>query len=116
MTDIPSPSEFMSVEECARVVRVEPAVFRRWVWQGKVPGVKIGRRWLIRTVDFRAWLDEQGKPAEPVVLAGGRQVSGEAISAAVPEVQYAGPAVMGDPDIRRGPVEASARRAPRIIG
>jgi excisionase family DNA binding protein len=108
MTDIPSPEEFMSVEECARVVRVEPAVFRRWVWQGKVPGVKIGRRWLIRTVDFRAWLDEQGKPkpGEPVALAGGRVHPGE-------------PAVMRDPGESRGAVEAGARRAPlqaRIIG
>lgn len=82
MTDIPSPEEFMSVEECARVVRVEPAQFRRWVKDGKVPGVKIGKRWLIRTVDFRAWLDERGKP-KPVALAGGRVHPGE--PAAVPE-------------------------------
>ena len=102
MTDIPSPEEFMSVEECARVVRVEPAQFRRWVKDGKVPGVKIGKRWLIRTVDFRAWLDERGKP-KPVALAGGRVHPGE-------------PAVMRDPVQDRGPVEASARRAPRIIG
>jgi excisionase family DNA binding protein len=104
MTDIPSPEEFMSVEECARVVRVEPAQFRRWVKDGKVPGVKIGKRWLIRTVDFRAWLDERGKRAEPVALAGGRVYPG-------------GPAVMGDRDIARGPVEASGRWVePRIVG
>ena len=71
--------------------------------------MKIGRRWLIRTVDFRAWLNEQGKrpdSAEPVALAGGRVHPGE-------------PSVMRDPVQDRGPVEAGARRASlqaRIIG
>jgi excisionase family DNA binding protein len=53
MTDVPTPSDYMTIED------------------GKIPAVKIGRRWLIPTEAFNAFL--KGAPrSQPVVLAGGR--------------------------------------------
>lgn len=95
---LPDESEFMTVEQCAEVLHMTPAGFRRWCWEGKVPCTKVGRRYLIRTVDFQQWLDDrEAKPApKPVVLAGGRV--------------HPGGLVRDDPDSGKAEAKASARR------
>lgn len=121
-------SELFTVDEAAPMLRLSPSGLRRLLARGDVSGVKIGKRWLVSGAEIER---VRAEGTEPVVLAGGRQVSREAISAATSEggspsgsavlmggrlLYSGGPAVMGDADIRRGPVEASGRRAPRIIG
>lgn len=124
MTD----SELFTVDEAAPMLRLSASGLRRMLARGDVSGVKVGKRWLVSAAEIERIRAEGTKP---VVLAGGRQVSREAISAAVPEdgspggsVSFAGgrllysggPAVMGDRDITRGPVEASGRRVePRVF-
>ena len=78
---VPKPDDYMTVEECAAVARMTVAGFRRLCNDGKLRCSKVGRRWLIRTADFQAWLEGQAvKPADgPVRLAGGRELPREAI-------------------------------------
>jgi excisionase family DNA binding protein len=44
---------YLSVGEVADRFRASPLTVRRWIGAGKLPGVRIGRRWLIRadTID-----------------------------------------------------------------
>jgi len=74
----------MTVEECAAVARMTVAGFRRLCNDGKLRCSKVGRRWLIRTADFQAWLEGQAvKPADgPVRLAGGRELPRERLAEA----------------------------------
>ena len=103
MTD----GELFTVDEAAPMLRLSPSGLRRLLARGDVSGVKIGKRWLVSAAEIER---VQAEGTKPVVLAGGRQVSREAISAAVPEggspvqmggrlLYSGGPAVMGDRDI-----------------
>lgn len=70
-----SPDRYMTVEECAAVLRMTVAGFRRLCYHGTVPCSKIGRRYLIKTADFERWLADREADrgsSGPVELAGGR--------------------------------------------
>jgi excisionase family DNA binding protein len=119
MTD----SELFTVDEAAPMLRLSASGLRRLLARGDVSGVKIGKRWCVSGSEIER-IKAEG--TQPVVLAGGRQVSREAISAAVPDdgspggpvalaggrlLYPGGPAVMGDRDITR-----SHHRIDRIMG
>jgi excisionase family DNA binding protein len=54
--------EYMSATECARVLRVSRPVVLRELAAGRLPGRKVGARWLISRRAVDAWL--AGAPAE----------------------------------------------------
>lgn len=102
--------QVLTSEEAAKALRVSGESVRRWLRDGSMRGVRVGRTWRVSRDEVLRVLNEGIEP-KPVALAGGRVHPGVS-----PEVQSAGPAVMGDADIRRGPVEATGRLSPRVIG
>jgi excisionase family DNA binding protein len=49
-----SMDELLSVEEAASKLKLAPKTLRDWLRTGKLPGVKLGKRWLIREQDLEA--------------------------------------------------------------
>jgi excisionase family DNA binding protein len=51
-----SSSEFLTVEDVAGLCHAHPETVRKWLRQGRLPSVVIGRRRLVRRVDLdRLW-------------------------------------------------------------
>jgi excisionase family DNA binding protein len=74
----------MTTEEVAEELRMTPDAIRRMVRQGRITGVKVGKRLLISRDEVDRVLREgtqpvkrtrAGKGTGPVVLAGGRSLS-----------------------------------------
>jgi excisionase family DNA binding protein len=38
----------LTIEEAAPLLKVAPKTLRRWLREGAIPGVKVGRKWLVR--------------------------------------------------------------------
>ena len=66
--------EFLNTTEAARILKMDPRVFTRWLEEGRVPGaLKLGRQWRVTPEDIKALLKpvtledlgEALKPAEP---------------------------------------------------
>jgi excisionase family DNA binding protein len=49
--------ELLSVEEAAATLKIAPKTLRDWLRTGKLPGVKMGKRWLIREQDLQATIE-----------------------------------------------------------
>jgi excisionase family DNA binding protein len=49
--------EFYTIEEVARLLKVSEGAIRKWIAQGKLKGVKLGRIWRIRKGDLEAFID-----------------------------------------------------------
>ena len=113
--------QVLTAEEAAKAMRVSPESVRRWLRDGSMQGVKFGHTWRVSRDEVLRVLNEGIEP-KPVTLAGGRvhpggSPEGGPVALMDGQLLYpGGPAVMGDRDTTRGPVEASARRAPRIVG
>src|SRR5262245_38606825 len=41
----------MTIEEAAPHLKIAPKTLRKWLREGTFPGVKVGRKWLVRTTD-----------------------------------------------------------------
>ena len=54
--------KLMSVEELAVLLRLAPQTIRNWVALGKIPCVKIGRRYLFQEKSIRKWLNQKEEP------------------------------------------------------
>lgn len=48
--------ELMTVQETAKYLKVDTETVRRWLREGKIPGSKVGRKWLISKLDIDAML------------------------------------------------------------
>jgi len=46
--------DIMTVDEVATYLKMSPQVIRRWLRQGKLKGVKIGKEWRIDKADIDA--------------------------------------------------------------
>lgn len=57
---MPKPERFLTTEEIATILSVHPRTVMRWLRQGKLKGVKIGRLWRVRLVDFEAFIRGKG--------------------------------------------------------
>jgi excisionase family DNA binding protein len=68
-------NEMLTIEEAAAKLKMAPKTFRDWLRTGKLPGVKLGKRWLIREQDLEAAIQAHlrhaspGSPNEPNVEA-----------------------------------------------
>ena len=52
-------SEIMSVKDTSKMLGVGELTIYTWLAENKLPGVKIGRRWLIRRADIDRMFDRQ---------------------------------------------------------
>ena len=48
------PGSLLTVRQAADRLRVSPTVLQYWLWQGKLPSVKVGRAWRIDPADLAA--------------------------------------------------------------
>lgn len=62
-------NELLTVEEAAAKLKLAPKTLRDWLRTGKLPGVKLGKRWLIREQDLEAAIQAHLRPAS----AGGTE-------------------------------------------
>ena len=46
----------LSVKEAAKLLACSEAMLRKWLHQGKLPAVKVGRLTRIRQTDLEAWV------------------------------------------------------------
>jgi len=65
----------LSVEEVAARVKVSTYTVRRWVRQGRLAGIKIGRDWRVDERDLEAFLAARRK--EAALPAGGEEAGPE---------------------------------------
>ncbi|AFV10552.1 excisionase-like protein [Thermacetogenium phaeum DSM 12270] len=49
----------LTPEEAAELLAVSPKSVRKWLWQGKLKGVRVGRLWRIRESDLEAFLEDR---------------------------------------------------------
>jgi|GEM_PF-1955949 len=61
-------SEFLSVEEIAKILRIRPNTIQssRWKKSSGCPLIRLGKRLLSPVADFRRWVKERG-----MAVAGG---------------------------------------------
>lgn len=52
----------ITVEELAVIFRLAPQTIRNWIALGKIPHVKIGRRWFFRERSLHRWLHQKEEP------------------------------------------------------
>jgi len=55
--------QILNVMESAEMLRVRPVTIRKWIYEGKVPFLKLGRRVFIKLNDIEAFMDENYHPA-----------------------------------------------------
>jgi excisionase family DNA binding protein len=61
-------NELMTVEEAASKLKLAPKTMRDWLRTGKLPAVRLGKRWLIREQDLGAAVEthlRRGTNAQP---------------------------------------------------
>ena len=56
--------EFLTVEEVAKTLKVQPAAVREWLKQGTLVGVKLGRIWRIEEKDLEDFVNKAKKRIE----------------------------------------------------
>ena len=52
----------ITVEELAVIFGLAPQTIRNWIALGKIPHVKIGRRWFFQKRSVQEWLNQKEKP------------------------------------------------------
>jgi excisionase family DNA binding protein len=79
-------ADMLTVEELAAELRMTHSGARRLVQEGRVHGVRVGRRWLVSRAEVARVLAEGTGPktpppdTAPVTLAGGRTLTREQIA------------------------------------
>jgi len=54
--DVCIQTKLLTVEEVAKIMRVDPETVRVWIREKKLPAIKkFGRRWLISTLDIPSY-------------------------------------------------------------
>jgi len=52
--------KYYSPEEIAELLNLHPATIRKWIRQGKLKAVKLGRVWRIMEEDLQEFLNQNG--------------------------------------------------------
>jgi excisionase family DNA binding protein len=64
---MPELETFMTVEEVARRLSLNPETIRRWLRSGRLRGIRLGERragWRVRDSDLNAFLNERANLQE----------------------------------------------------
>ena len=56
---LPPDHEILTLEEVAHYLRLKPQTIYKWVQEGRIPGVKLGKEWRFRRSVLDRWLDDQ---------------------------------------------------------
>lgn len=51
--------EILTLEEVANYLRLTPQTIYKWVQEGRIPAVKLGKEWRFRKSILDRWLDQQ---------------------------------------------------------
>lgn len=62
--DSPEPLELLTPKEVAEILRVSPRTVQRWVKEGKLWAVRVGRLWRIPREALREFLSGEQTPSE----------------------------------------------------
>ena len=57
--------ELLSVQQVARVLGLSITTVYSWVYKGRLPFVKIGRRTLFRPSEIERWVSERSRREKP---------------------------------------------------
>jgi len=74
MTDRRPPTtsdEFLTVDEVAETLRVNPQTVRNWISDGTLPAVRVGRRIRITRRDLDRVMEQGYRPGRTAADAGG---------------------------------------------
>jgi excisionase family DNA binding protein len=63
-----STAEFLTPEEVAARLKVQPRTVQEWLRTGRLPGLKLGKLWRIRESDLEAFLSPPVAPIRDVGL------------------------------------------------
>ena len=55
--------DLLTVEEASAKLKIAPKTLRDWLRIGKLSGVKLGKRWLIREQDLEAAIQAHRRPS-----------------------------------------------------
>lgn len=55
-------SEYLTLEEAARELRVNLDTMRRYVREGRIQAGKVGKRYMVRRKDVRDYIEKSFKP------------------------------------------------------
>ena len=58
-------NELLTVEEAALWLRVQPDTIRTWIRARKLPAVKLGRSWRLRSESLRRMVEQGERPVLP---------------------------------------------------
>lgn len=72
--------EILDLKGLSAYVRVSPHTLYRMAARGKLPGVKVGRRWRFLKASIDAWLASSHPPREAKSAARPRQVPGRGLA------------------------------------
>ena len=53
---MPEPERLLTTEEIAAILSVHPRTVMRWLREGKLKGLKVGRLWRVRLEDLEAFI------------------------------------------------------------
>jgi excisionase family DNA binding protein len=62
-----SLTAYLTLEETASIFRANPRTVRRWIKQGKIPFLKLGRRYLFRESELFALRTTAKKTREAII-------------------------------------------------
>ncbi len=54
----------LSIDDAAAALKSHPETVRRFIREGQLAGVKLGRSWRVREADLRAFVDARVIPAK----------------------------------------------------
>ena len=94
-------SELLTVGETAKIFRVTLQTVRNWIEWGKLPAIRVGRRFLVRREHIEALLDQA--QAEDGGYATGRDVWDPSVSRLVQRSGTPSVASLWDDDSDSGP-------------
>ncbi len=55
--------ELLTIRDTAGVLRMSAPTIRLWIYQGKLPVVKFGRKCLFRRTDLESFIERNVRPA-----------------------------------------------------
>lgn len=56
--------QFLSIAESAGILQIHPATIRRWICEGRIHGVRLGRKWVIERTALEKYLTLSGATVE----------------------------------------------------
>ncbi len=56
--------KLLTPKDAAEILSLSPVTIKKWLWQGKLKGIKVGSVWRIRESDLKAFLKTNNNDEE----------------------------------------------------